>query len=397
MSVVVEEVRTDFGPSESQSRRKGPAKKFWGVQAFKKQRIFAAERELPRIGTIFNKYIRKISIDQILELPTSAIPVTTDEKQRSSSLNVPISEMHKQLATFLERYPKQYEKSTSFGGIENILLLKSPNTTPVKLTSKNGNSSDQMIFSKIGTDESQVKDECTKLINNLKKRKIYHLDESHMTYTHVNSSTSNTSPFKRRKILSPFKQVPHAQNSLPTIIPLKSPSSADHKPISAHSLKFSDLKNRTPKHKTATGEPKRSKRHDASAGQSWSTNSTPARPGLIATKELAGRTLVKTQFKTAPLHDSVVPMIHVTLPSPVSMTGVTGPDALNTVDLQAVEGLANLGQSAKSNTRRQLFKTDPETGDSTVNTSALIGGAINSTAVKMSASDSERNKENKTN
>jgi hypothetical protein len=34
--------------------------------------------ELPRIGTIFNKYIRKISIDQILELPTSGKILTCD-------------------------------------------------------------------------------------------------------------------------------------------------------------------------------------------------------------------------------------------------------------------------------------------------------------------------------
>ena len=175
-----------------------------------------------------------------------------------------------------------------------------------------------MTLSKIGTEENTVKDEvrhfinnynkpliyccriqCLKLINNLKKRKIDQVDTAHVTLVY---SATNTSPFKRRKILSPFKQDP--SNSQ---LSLKSPGGdRNHKPITTHSLKFSDLKTRTPKHKTATVEPKRSKRHEASVGQSWSTNSTPARPALIATKELAGRTIVKSQFKTVPLHESVV-------------------------------------------------------------------------------------------
>ncbi len=238
--------------------------------------------------------------------------------------------------------------------------------------------------------------QCTKLINNLKKRKIDQVDESHATH-HFVHSTSNTSPFKRRKILSPFKQDP-ASHSLPTIIPLKSPS-ADHKPITVHSLKFSDLKNRTPKHKTATGEPKRSKRHESSAGQSWSTNSTPARPVLIATKDLAGRTLVKSQFKTAPLHESVLPMIQVTgVNDSVAVHGHVTNDALNTVDLQAVEGLATLVQHAKSSsTRRQLFKVEPEHETSTGNTSAVIGGTVHGTSFMNKMSHVELDKENKAN
>lgn len=233
--------------------------------------------------------------------------------------------------------------------------------------------------------------QCMKLINNLKKRKIDQIEESHTTHPHVNSTT-NISPFKRRKILSPFKQDP-ASHSLPAIIPLKSPS-ADYKPITTHSLKFSDLKNRTPKHKTATGEPKRSKRHESSAGQSWSTNSTPARPALIATKELAGRTLVKSQFKTAPLHDTLVPMIQVTGVNNIAINGNPN-DALNTVDLQAVEGLATLVQNAKSSTRRQLFKVEVEHADSTE--SVIMSGNIHSTSFMNKMDSAELDKENKAN